>query len=131
MITDALETDVSLDNMIEIFVKLMPSEVKVVNLNETDIKGGCLGCLKCAVTNIRFYPDELMNIFEKAIVEADAVVYVYKVKYRYLSARMKTFQDRAFYNGHRPVFLEQQQACFKSGPLRQLSILRQIIETIS
>ena len=96
MITDALETDVSLDNMIEIFVKLMPSEVKVVNLNETDIKGGCLGCLKCAPTNIRFYPDELMNIFEKAIVEADEIVYAFKVQDRYFSALMKAFQDRFF-----------------------------------
>ena len=74
----------------------MPSEVKVVNLNETDIKGGCLGCLKCAATNIRFYPDELMNIFEKAIVEADEIVYAFKVQDRYFSALMKAFQDRFF-----------------------------------
>jgi len=130
VLTDALESDISLNNMIETFVKLMPCEVSVVNVNKINIKGGCLGCLNCVAENICFYPDEHMEIFNKYTVEADAVVYAYKTQDRYLTSRMKIFQDRSFFNGHRPVFKGQQQAFFVSGPLRQLPILREAIEAI-
>ncbi len=44
---------------------------------------------------------------------------------------MKIFLDRAFFNGHRPVFKGQQQAYFVSGPLKQMPILREAIEAMS
>jgi hypothetical protein len=114
--------------MIDTFVKLMPSEVSVVNVNKANIKGGCLGCLNCVSDNICFYQDEHMAIFKKYVVEADAVVYAYKTQDRYLSSGMKIFQDRSFFNGHRPVLKGQQQVFFVSGPLRQMPILREAIE---
>ncbi|MCK5158698.1 MAG: iron-sulfur protein, partial [Candidatus Heimdallarchaeota archaeon] len=49
---------------------------------------------------------------------------------RYLSSGVKIFQDRSFFNGHRPVFMGQQQAFFISGPLRQMPILREAIEAM-
>lgn len=124
VITDASESDISLNNMINTFNKLMPYEVIVVNVNDADIKGGCLGCLKCAAENICFYPDEHMTIFNEKVIAADALVYAYKTQDRYFTSQMKTYLDRAFFNGHRPVFMGQQQAYFISGPLRQMPILR-------
>jgi len=126
VVTDVTESDISLNNMITTFVDLMPSEVTIVNLNEVDIKGGCLGCLNCAADNICFYPDEHMTIF-KQIITAAALVYAFKTKDRYFSSRLKTYLDRAFFNGHRPVFLGQQQAYLVSGPLRQMPILREAL----
>jgi multimeric flavodoxin WrbA len=131
VLTDATESDVSLNNMINTFVKLIPSEVTIVNLNEVDIKGGCLGCLKCAAENICFYPDGYMEIFKQQVILTDALVYAFKTQDRYFSSRMKTYFDRAFFNGHRPVFTGQQQAYFVSGPLRQMPILREAIEGMS
>lgn len=131
VITDASKSDSSLNNMIDTFVKLMPSEVTVVNINEADIKGGCLGCLKCAAENICFYPDGYMEIFKQQVIPADALVYAFKTQDRYISSRMKTYFDRAFFNGHRPVFMGQQQAYFVSGPLRQMPILREAFEGMS
>ena len=131
ILTDAQETDISLNNMIDTFVKLMPCEVSVVNVHNADIKGGCLGCLKCIAENICFYPDEHMKIFTQQVITADALVYAFKTKDRYFTARMKAFLDRAFFNGHRPVFKGQQQAYLVSGPLRQMPFLRETIETMS
>ncbi|MCK5183793.1 MAG: NAD(P)H-dependent oxidoreductase [Candidatus Heimdallarchaeota archaeon] len=130
VLTDASETDESLNNMIDTFVKLMPCEVLVVNVNKVNIKGGCLGCLNCASENICFYPDEHNAIFKKYTVEVDAVVFAYKTQDRYLSSGVKIFQDRSFFNGHHPVFMGQQQAFFISGPLRQMPILREAIEAM-
>ena len=129
VLSDALDEDKNLNNMINTFVKLMPYEAKIINVHKANIIGGCLGCLKCASENICFYPDEIMTLFQET-VEADAIVYAYKVHDRYFSSRMKMFQDRSFHNGHRPVFLGQQQAYFVSGPLRQLPLLRQAIEAM-
>lgn len=131
VLTDATKSDVSLNNMIDTFVKLMPCEVSVVNINEADIKGGCLGCLNCAAENICFYSDEYMDIFKQQIIAADALVYAFKTKDRYFSSKMKIYLDRAFFNGHRPVFMGQQQAYFVSGPLRQMPILREALEGMS
>jgi len=131
LLTDATKTDLSLKNMIDTFVKLMPCEVTVVNLNEADIKGGCLGCLNCAADNICFYRDEYMGIFKQKIIAADALVYAFRTRDRYFSSRMKIYLDRAFFNGHRPVFLGQQQAYLLSGPLRQMPILREALEGMS
>jgi hypothetical protein len=109
----------------------MPCEVIVVNLNDADIKGGCLGCMKCAAENICFYPDDHMEIFKEQVIAADALVYAFKTQDRYFSSRLKTYLDRAFFNGHRPVFLGQQQAYIVSGPLRQMPILREALEGMS
>ncbi|MHA1442881.1 MAG: NAD(P)H-dependent oxidoreductase [Candidatus Heimdallarchaeota archaeon] len=127
VITDASETDASLNNMIETFTKLIPYEVIVVNVHEADIKGGCLGCIKCVAENICFYNDEYMSIFKTKVIEADALVYAFKTQDRYFTSQMKTYFDRAFFNGHRPVFMGQQQAYLISGPLRQMPILREAI----
>jgi hypothetical protein len=131
VITDATDSDVSLNNMIDTFVKLMPCEISIINVHEMDLKGGCLGCLKCAAENICFYPDAYMKTFEEKIVAADGLVYAFQTLDRYYSARMKTFLDRTFFNGHRPILKGQQQAYFVSGPLRQMPELRSNLEVTS
>ncbi|NHJ85157.1 MAG: hypothetical protein FK734_06830 [Asgard group archaeon] len=131
VLTDSTKSDENLNNMIDTFVKLMPCKVSVVNIQEANIKGGCLGCLKCAANNICFYPDEHMEIFTQQVIAADVLIYALKTHDRYFSARMKTFLDRAFFNGHRPVFIGQQQAFIVSGPLRQMPILREALEAMS
>ena len=102
----------------------------VINVNEIDMKGGCHGCCKCTYDNVCFYNDEHNERFKEAI-DAKVLIYAFTLRDRYFSARVKMFQDRAFFNGHRPMFKDQQQAWIISGPLRQLTNIRQLIDAIS
>ncbi|NHJ48711.1 MAG: hypothetical protein FK733_13080 [Asgard group archaeon] len=130
IITDATEKDTSLLNIIDTFVKLMPNPVTIINLHDCDIKGGCLGCLKCSAEGVCFYKDEHNALFHEKLVKADMLVYAPVIKDRHYSAKFKTFIDRCFFNGHKPVFVNQQQAYFISGPIRKLHTLRENLNTM-
>ncbi len=51
IITDAKEHQRNLLGMIDRFKASFSEDVPVVNLNALDIKGGCLGCLRCGYDN--------------------------------------------------------------------------------
>jgi len=52
IITDSEDRETNLGRMIDRFKDSFSSEVEVINLNNLDIKGGCLGCCKCGLDNI-------------------------------------------------------------------------------
>lgn len=131
LLTDAGAGDVNLRRMTDVFMRCLPNPVTVVNLNEMDLKGGCLGCCRCGDANICVYQDGLAAVFRDKVMPADAIVYAGAIRDRYLSARWKMFFDRSFFNGHAPVLMGKQMAGIISGPLRQLPNLRQILEAAS
>ncbi|NHK31734.1 MAG: flavodoxin family protein [Asgard group archaeon] len=102
----------------------------MVNLNDYEIKGGCLGCLKCNAENVCFYGDDHNEIFHKKLVPADVLIYAPTIKDRHISSKFKMFTDRFIFNGHKPVFQGQQQAFLISGPLRKLHTLRENLVTM-
>ena len=131
LITDATERDSNLERMTDVFMRSVPNEVELVNLNEINIRGGCLGCLGCVYDGICVYKDDMRELFLDRLLRADAAIYAGSIKDRYLSSRWKMFFDRMFFNGHRPVFGGMQTGWIISGPLRQIPNLRQVLEAFS
>ena len=131
LVTDAEPHQANLRRMIERFQSSLAPEVTVVNLHDVDIKGGCLGCLKCGYDNECVYEgkDGFIEFYNSQLKPADVLVFAGAVRDRYLSATWKTFFDRSFFNGHAPSLVGKQFAFLISGPLSQAADLRQILET--
>ncbi len=127
LVTDSDEKDSNLDRMIDVFIKSIPNEVEVVNLNEISMKGGCLGCINCGYEGVCLYKDDVRDMYQDKLMPADAIVYAGSIKDRFLSSRWKMLMDRSFFNGHRPVLMGKQAAFLISGPLRQIPNLRQVL----
>ncbi len=105
--------------------------VETVNLADLDIKGGCLGCCRCAYDNTCVYEDKdgFTAFYREKVKTADIVVYAGAIRDRYLSARWKTYFDRTFFLNHVPTLEGKQLSFLVSGPLAQLANLRQILES--
>jgi len=120
IVTDSSENDVSLNNMIKVFKKRFPGDSEVINLNSIDIKGGCLGCCRCAYDGTCIYNDQLSSFFDGSLGRSEIIVFALKIKDRYFSSTWKYLWDRSFYHGHRPVLVGKQYLYLVSGPLRSL-----------
>jgi len=127
IINDANQNDYNLLQMLDLFERQVSHKVERIELNELNIKGGCIGCLRCESGNACFYKDEYAEAFEK-VKKADIVIYAGAVKDRYYSARFKKFIDRYFSNGHRHVLKASLLGHIVSGPLNQLAPMRETLE---
>lgn len=130
LLTDVEKEDKNLNQMIDVFVKSVPVNVDVCNINEIEIHGGCLGCIKCAHDGRCVYNDDFEEFVRDKINNADAFVFAGKMKGRYLSSHWKLFFDRSFFNGHRPVNKGKQIGFLISGPLSQESNFQSILRAI-
>jgi multimeric flavodoxin WrbA len=128
LITDTADGDVNLSRMVDVFRRSIGGQVDVIDLNQVDMAGGCLGCMRCADDNVCVYKDGLRNVFYENMTSADAIVFAGSIHGRYLSSRWKMFFDRGFVNGHCPIMSGGQYGYIISGPLRQLPDLRRELE---
>ena len=130
VLTDSTDYQTNLGKMIERFSRSFSSEIEVIDLNDVDIKGGCLGCIQCGYDNSCSYGDKdgYIEFFNSKVRPSDVLVFAGNIKDRYLSSRWKLFFDRSFFNNHTPVFVGKQVGFIVSGPLRQIPNLRQILE---
>jgi multimeric flavodoxin WrbA len=130
IVTDEGPDDANLAAMTARLAAAFRGAVETVNLRSLDIKGGCLGCCRCAYDNICVYDgqDGFTAFYRQKVTAADIVVYAGAIRDRYLSARWKTYFDRTFFNNHVPTLGGKQFAFLVSGPLAQLANLRQILE---
>ncbi len=127
IISDANREDYNLLKMIELFERLVSCKTERIDLNSIKIAGGCIGCLGCGNGDSCFYKDDYSKAFEK-VQNADIVIYAGAIKDRYYSARFKKFIDRYFSNGHRHVLKAGLLGHIVSGPLSQLSAMRETLE---
>lgn len=130
ILTDSEEHQENLVKMIDKLRRSFSDYVEVINLNHVDIKGGCLGCIRCGHDNICVYQDkdEFIEFYNTKVKTADALIYAGAIKDRYLSSKWKQFFDRAFFNTHTPSLMGKQIGFIISGPLSQIPNLRQILE---
>ena len=130
IVTDALADQNNLNAMIDRFKQSFSKDIEVVNLNELDIKGGCLGCIHCGFDNICAYQgkDEFINFFITKVKTADILIFAGAIKDRYLSSRWKLFFDRSFFNTHQPILTGTQVGFIISGPLSQLLNVKEIFK---
>mgnify|MGYP001216052328 CR=1 FL=1 len=130
VLTDSSNKQTNLAKMVERFKQSFSSQVEVLNLNDVDIKGGCLGCIKCGYDNTCAYEgkDGFMEFFNTKVKSADVLVFAGTIQDRYLSSRWKLYFDRSFFSGHAPQYMGKQIGVIISGPLSQIPNLRQILE---
>ncbi|WP_238904172.1 NAD(P)H-dependent oxidoreductase [Clostridium sp. YIM B02506] len=130
LITDSLENS-NLSNMINTFSSFFIDDIEIINLQEIDIKGGCLGCIKCGYNYECVYTgkDEFIDFYNNKIRNSDIIIFCGDIKDRYLSSLWKRFFDRSFFNTHTPTITGKQIGFIISGPLTQIPNLKQIFES--
>lgn len=129
VVTDAEPDHANLTRMVKRFGDAFAHPIEVINLHELDIKGGCLGCLRCGYDYQCAYTgkDGYIDFYNTSLKVADVIVFAGAIKDRYLSAMWKTFFDRSFFNTHTPSLIGKQFGFIISGPLSQVPNLRQIL----
>ena len=101
--------------------------VQVAHIKDAMMKGGCLGCCRCAFDNTCIYDDGFQAFWEEYVAPADILVMAGTIRDRFLSAAWKQFFDRSFANGHVPAFEGKQIAYLVEGPLGHLPNLREVL----
>ena len=117
ILTDSDNGRTNLGRMVERFKGSLSGDVEVVNLNDVNIKGGCLGCIQCGYDNTCAYEgkDGYVEFFNTKVKSADVLVFAGTIKDRYLSSRWKLFFDRSFFYGHAPKYTGKQLGFIISG----------------
>lgn len=128
VVTDATEDDYSLNKMIDRFIAVSPNNIRVLNLHDFNMKGGCLGCMNCAVTSQCVYKDGFSEILRNKIQTSDAIVYAFTIKDHSMGSLFKMYDDRQFCNGHRSVTMGRPVAYLVSGNYSDETNLKLILE---
>ncbi|MHA1382918.1 MAG: NAD(P)H-dependent oxidoreductase [Candidatus Helarchaeota archaeon] len=130
ILTDLNDEQSNLAKMIEKFKSFFSNGIELINLHDINIKGGCLGCIRCAYNYECQYmgKDEYMEFYENKVISSDIIIFAGTIKDRYLSSRWKLYFDRSFFKNHSPTLMGKQIGLIISGPLRQISNLRQFFE---
>lgn len=128
VLTTAQADDTQLLNMIARFRAVCKRKTRVINLSEYPFKGGCLGCLNCAVTGKCVYKDGFDEYLRTSIQNAQAIVIAFTVKDHSMGATFKLYDDRQFCNGHRAVTMGMPMGYLVSGNYSTEFNLQMIIE---
>lgn len=128
ILTDASEKDLSLNSMIERFRVISSRKTRIVNINDFNMKGGCLGCLKCAVSGECVYKDGFSEILRNDIQKADAIIFAFTIKDHSMGSLFKMYDDRQFCNGHRSVTTGMPVGYLVSGQLSNETNLKMVID---
>ena len=133
VLKDASGANSNLEKMVNTFVQAFDAErnMEVVQLDDIDIKGGCLGCMRCGYDYNCQYKDGFADFYNNQVRTSDIIVFAGSVKGRFLSSKWKTFYDRAFFWNHTPSLVGKQIGYIISGPLSQTPNLTQYLEASS
>jgi hypothetical protein len=130
VLSDARPGQANLLSMIDRFRGALEGDVEVLNLHDVDIKGGCLGCLRCGAAYRCTYTgkDGFIEFYNGKLKTADVLVFAGAIVDRQLSWKWRQFFDRSFFNTHTPSLTGKQVAFLVSGPLSQLPDVRLVYE---
>ena len=129
VVTDlAGDADGQLRAMIRRFDRSVSREIRLIDLSEVRIDGGCLGCFHCASSGACVYRDGFDAFLREQIQTTDAIVYAFRIKDHSMGSRFKLYDDRQFCNGHRTVTMGKPVGYLVSGPLDREPNLLTLIE---
>jgi multimeric flavodoxin WrbA len=130
VVTDSTDESTNLGRMVQRFKKSFSEQIEVININDVDIKGGCIACVQCGYDHKCSYmgKDGFFEFWENKVMKADVLVFAGTIKDRYLSARWKMVFDRAFYMNHTPTLIGKQMGYIISGPLSQIPNLSEMLQ---
>jgi multimeric flavodoxin WrbA len=131
ILSDESEKDHNLKEMTSYLHSLFANKVQRVHLDDFQMSGGCLGCIKCGYdfTCVYDQKDLYRKIFEEKVQTADIIIFAGSIHDRYLSSKWKKFFDRSFFHNHSSLISGKQVGMLISGPLRQLSSLQELFMT--
>lgn len=113
--------------MVRRMAALFGGQATVADIGDSLMKGGCLGCCRCAFDNTCVYQDGFRDFWERYVVPADIMIMCGTIQDRYLSATWKQWNDRSFFNGHVPALEGKQIGYLVEGPLAHLPNLREVL----
>ena len=127
---DENDPESNLAKMVDRVRAEMSGNVTLININQVEIKASCQGCIQCGHSYHCAFEgkDEFIEFYKSQVMAADVLIYAGRMIDRYLSSRWKTVFDRSFFNTHTPVLGGKQVAWIISGPLSQVSNLREILQ---
>lgn len=131
IVTDCTKENERLRRMIVDFRKALPYTSHVVNLQNFEFKGGCLGCFHCATDGSCIYQDGFDDFLRNKIQRSDSIVYAFSIKDHSMGTLFKTYDDRQFCNGHRTVTMGKPTAYLIDGEFSQEENLQMILEARS
>ena len=131
ILTDETNPDSSLSSMIDRFRAVFGYKTRVVNISDFPFAGGCLGCLKCAVSEKCVYKDNFDTFLREKIQTADALVYAFTISDHSMGSRFKMYDDRNFCNGHRSMTVGMPVGYIVSGNYSEENNVRMIVEARS
>ena len=131
IVTDCTKENERLRRMIIDFRMALPYTSHVVNLQNFEFKGGCLGCFHCAADGTCVYQDGFDDFLRNKIQRSDSIVYAFSIKDHSMGALFKTYDDRQFCNGHRTVTMGKPTAYLIDGEFSQEENLQMILEARS
>lgn len=120
-----------LESMINYFCSLFPYKTRLVDLSSFSFKGGCLGCLQCALSGKCVYNDGFERFLEDEILSSDGVIYAFSIIDHSMGPLFKNYDDRRFYNGHRTVSQYKPVGYIIDGNLKEEENLKTILEARS
>lgn len=118
----------NLEQMLREFEATCAYETCRVNLDTLGLRGGCRGCLRCALEGKCIYKDGFEDVQHGIIEACDAAVFAFPVQNHFAPAIFKVYNDRLFCNGHRSVTQGQPVGYILSGPYSNENNLRTILE---
>ncbi|TFG06268.1 MAG: flavodoxin [Promethearchaeota archaeon] len=130
VVSDSTDENTNLGKMIMRFQKSFSKNIEVINLHDIDIKGPCLGCVKCGYNHECVYSgkDGFQEFWEDKLMKSDVIIFAGAIKDRFLSSTWKMVYDRAFYNTHTPTLIGKQMGYIISGPLSQIPNLKEMMQ---
>ena len=128
ILTNCEKSDTQLQSMIDRFVAVCNKKTRVINIAEYSFKGGCLGCMSCAVSGKCVYKDGFDDYLRNTIQSAQAIVIAFSIKDHSMGASFKLYDDRQFCNGHRAVTMGMPMGYLVSGNYSTEFNLQMIIE---
>ncbi len=127
IVTDSVEPSGNLGRMIDRLNRSFAGAAELINLHDLDIRGGCLGCIRCGYDNTCVYADGYEEFYTRRLASADIIIMAGSVRDRYLSSKWKEFFDRSFFKGHIPGLAGRQIGFVISGPLGELPHLKEAL----
>lgn len=128
IVTDLTDDNTQLKNMIERFIAVSDRNIRLINLRDVRMDGGCLGCLNCAANGKCVYKDKFDEFLRNEVQDSDCVVYAFTIKDHSMGSLFKKYDDRQFCNGHRTVTMGKPSAYIVSGNLSEEINLKMILE---
>jgi len=118
----------NLQNIVDFIEFHLPGQVQRIDINNVDIKGRCMGCLRCGYNNKCLYhvQDGYYEFAEQYFKQSDLIFIASPMRDRFLTSRWQNVFERFFYNCHTPSLIGKHIGHIITGPINQELNLQEI-----